>query len=262
MEDVKPLNQPSRVKQLEQELEQIHQKVAEDYKEVKTHKFFKADSQPNANLPAAETPPANTKDSQRDKPTYLEEEQMVGMAQHIKSEVTADKPTVLPVGGAAGNKMKLVFKVSLILLTIALLVAGGFYLVGALTKNQREEVVSWGDCIQAKGSVIQDSYPRVCVSQDGQRFTELIVVTPTPLATPTIDEVILPDYSVIDSCEIRGCGAELCQDTEAESVYTICEVKPEHSCYKQAVCERQADDECGWTQTAELVNCLAQYEAQ
>ncbi len=38
---------------------------------------------------------------------------------------------------------------------------------------------------------------------------------------------------------------------------TTCEYKAEYACYQSASCERQTDGKCGWTQSADLVACLA-----
>ncbi len=56
-------------------------------------------------------------------------------------------------------------------------------------------------------------------------------------------------------CIITGCSGQICADRE---VSTTCEVKPEYACYQQARCERQADGQCGWTQTPEFQKCLNQ----
>ncbi len=123
MEENNPLNQQpsSKIKELEQELDQLHQKATQDYKDAKTHKFYKGPDQPTF------TPPVNTEGSagaqppQQTKPTYLEEKQLAGMSAPIKPQEKA------------GGKAKLIFKISLVLLLLALLVAGVFYLIGAMS---------------------------------------------------------------------------------------------------------------------------------
>ncbi len=56
-------------------------------------------------------------------------------------------------------------------------------------------------------------------------------------------------------CRPTGCSGQLCADTE---VNTTCEYLEIYGCYKTAVCERQKNDECGWTVTPELKACLRQ----
>lgn len=58
-------------------------------------------------------------------------------------------------------------------------------------------------------------------------------------------------------CVRGGCGGELCNGPEEESMASICVARPEHACYREAACERQADGACGFTQSAELSACLA-----
>jgi hypothetical protein len=55
-------------------------------------------------------------------------------------------------------------------------------------------------------------------------------------------------------CFKTGCSSQVCAD---RSVVTTCEFRPEYACYQKAMCERQRNGECGFTQTAELTACLA-----
>ncbi|HSE33850.1 MAG TPA: DUF6748 domain-containing protein [Pyrinomonadaceae bacterium] len=54
-------------------------------------------------------------------------------------------------------------------------------------------------------------------------------------------------------CIKTGCSGQVCSDQE---VITTCEYRSEYACYQRAKCERQANGECGWTQTKELTSCL------
>jgi len=54
-------------------------------------------------------------------------------------------------------------------------------------------------------------------------------------------------------CMKTGCSGQVCSDKE---VMTTCEYRAEYECYKKATCERQANGDCGFTQTPELVACL------
>ncbi len=58
------------------------------------------------------------------------------------------------------------------------------------------------------------------------------------------------------ACVRSGCSGELCVE-EGADVASICIARPEHACYAQARCERQADGQCGWTQTPSLAACLS-----
>lgn len=55
-------------------------------------------------------------------------------------------------------------------------------------------------------------------------------------------------------CIKTGCSSQVCSDRD---VVTTCEFRPEYACYQKAICERQRNGECGFTQTAELTACLA-----
>ena len=54
-------------------------------------------------------------------------------------------------------------------------------------------------------------------------------------------------------CKATGCSGTVCSD---QDVVTTCEFKAEYACYRDATCTRQADGQCGWTQTPELDACL------
>ncbi len=57
-------------------------------------------------------------------------------------------------------------------------------------------------------------------------------------------------------CVLTGCGGTVCAD---QHQFTTCEARPDDVCYKDAICEPQADGHCGFTETAELTSCLASH---
>jgi hypothetical protein len=58
-------------------------------------------------------------------------------------------------------------------------------------------------------------------------------------------------------CATAGCsGVECVEADAAESLMTTCEYLDVYGCYDGATCERQADGQCGWTQTDQLAACL------
>ena len=57
------------------------------------------------------------------------------------------------------------------------------------------------------------------------------------------------------ACVVGGCSGTICSDRN--DMMSTCEYKAEYGCYKTASCGRQADGQCGWTQSAELTACLA-----
>ncbi len=65
---------------------------------------------------------------------------------------------------------------------------------------------------------------------------------------------VQPDGSQASGgCVITGCSAQVCAE---EEVITTCEFRPEYACYTNAVCEKQQNGQCGWTQSAALAQCL------
>ena len=61
------------------------------------------------------------------------------------------------------------------------------------------------------------------------------------------------DTASTKPCMKTGCSGQVCSD---QDVMTTCEYRTEYECYKKGACERQANGECGWTQTKELTSCL------
>lgn len=60
-------------------------------------------------------------------------------------------------------------------------------------------------------------------------------------------------------CSVGGCSQQICGEAgEAEEIVTTCEYREEYSCYVHSRCERQQNGECGWTETSELKQCLAE----
>ncbi|OGY59317.1 MAG: hypothetical protein A3F24_00190 [Candidatus Colwellbacteria bacterium RIFCSPHIGHO2_12_FULL_44_17] len=58
---------------------------------------------------------------------------------------------------------------------------------------------------------------------------------------------------ITKACVPTGCSGQVCSDTK---VFTTCEYKPEYACYKNAICERQADGVCGWTENPMFTSCI------
>ncbi len=56
-------------------------------------------------------------------------------------------------------------------------------------------------------------------------------------------------------CVKTGCSGQICAEGER---FSRCDWRAEYSCYRQAVCERQADGTCGFTKTAQLQACLGE----
>jgi hypothetical protein len=59
--------------------------------------------------------------------------------------------------------------------------------------------------------------------------------------------------STAKSCRPTGCSSQICSD---EDIASTCEFRPEYACYKNGECKRQANGQCGWTQSAALLACL------
>ena len=143
---------------------------------------------------------------------------------------------------------------------VLLAIVGGIAV--ALSQNGAEQpisaaVTSFEECVAAGNLVMParrslgaggESYPRQCRSADGQLFVEEIISND-------------PGQGLglqANGCAVAGCSGQLCVSAdEAGDIVTTCEYRAEYVCYEEASCEPQADGKCGWTQTEEMSQCLA-----
>lgn len=80
------------------------------------------------------------------------------------------------------------------------------------------------------------------------------VVSPTPALSPSPSATPAASARAKSGCFITGCNGEICSNRK--DMVSICIFKEEYACYKQAVCEQQANGQCGWTQTPQYQSCL------
>lgn len=64
---------------------------------------------------------------------------------------------------------------------------------------------------------------------------------------------------VSGGCKVTGCSSEVCSETD---VVTECTYQEKYICFQKALCARQTDGKCGWTQTKELQLCQAQFDEE
>lgn len=62
---------------------------------------------------------------------------------------------------------------------------------------------------------------------------------------------------VLGPCYVGGCSGQIC--SEDQGIVTTCDWQDEYACYQGGLtkCERQTNGACEWTQTSELLACLA-----
>ncbi|OIP80041.1 MAG: hypothetical protein COT39_00870 [Parcubacteria group bacterium CG08_land_8_20_14_0_20_48_21] len=103
-------------------------------------------------------------------------------------------------------------------------------------------ITDFTDCVAA-GYPVAESFPRQCRTANGRLFVEDVTVDDAP-----------PNSRARDGCVITGCSGQLCAD---EELVSTCEYKEEYACYRNALCVRKDDGACGWVETMEIVECLA-----
>jgi hypothetical protein len=79
-----------------------------------------------------------------------------------------------------------------------------------------------------------------------------------PVCVNGMWEMQCPNAGGGGGCARAGCSSQLCVEaSEAGGIASTCEWRDEYACYQAAPCERQADGQCGHTQTPELQRCLS-----
>lgn len=70
------------------------------------------------------------------------------------------------------------------------------------------------------------------------------------IPTPTTSQTLR------NGCVVGGCSGQLCVDENIDDgTATTCEYSELYGCYKEAICERQENGQCGWTQTQAFLQC-------
>src|SRR3990167_3236644 len=139
------------------------------------------------------------------------------------------------------------------LVGIAIILAIVSALMLSFIQNSKQErlytITNFDECVAA-GYPIMESDPPQCATPDGRIF---ISGSQVHLLPPVSSE---NGNSTI--CVVAGCSGQLCVSAEeAGDIVTTCEYRAEYACYGEASCEPQANGKCGWTETTELKQCLA-----
>jgi hypothetical protein len=111
------------------------------------------------------------------------------------------------------------------------------------------------------------------MKEDNTMFAKLVLFFPQNKPEP-ISQTMISTFKIKDghqqllyandgnskgSCVRAGCNGELCIDTlenqGGRTLTSACEFKEEFNCLKQALCERQIDGTCDWTETEEYLEC-------
>lgn len=174
------------------------------------------------------------------------------------SSVPASKNSARQTVETVGDVKSSTNTKSLILLAFALFFI--ILLFGAIMViNNKPQIASYSDCVNAPGNIVTQSYPATCITKAGERFVqELTEDEQKPLLSSM--SITSPSPISTNDCQISGCSGEICQNADEEPIITDCLYLEKFACYADARCEKQADDNCGWTQTDELTSCLEKYE--
>lgn len=146
-------------------------------------------------------------------------------------------------------------KMFLIVMLAVLLLVAGF--VGTVRTGNLVEVpvaLSFSDC-EKRGYQVIEAPLRRCSTPEGISFIEVKEMTDTSFVLEKEPVAPTLESEVPRACMVRGCSSQFCVE-ESDPGFSTCEYKAEYACYKSAVCTRQANGICGWTQALELTTCL------
>lgn len=130
----------------------------------------------------------------------------------------------------------------------------------------------WAGIVRVKIEITSETGTTVSIVSLGQAFTteeKRILLTSVTPDKSSQTQISVGDYRLMfnvvpqtipavtnssGKCYVGGCSAQLC--TDQLDMVSSCEYTASYACYKTAVCERQVNNRCGWTQTPQLSSCL------
>ncbi len=139
------------------------------------------------------------------------------------------------------------------------LIAGLLLSLSNIAKKQRMYAISTFEECKNEGYPIMESFPEQCATPDGRTFVNDTQAVPVENPNAGMPAPGTP-YLTSNGCAVSGCSGQICiSEEEARNGGSVstCEFRAEYACYQNAVCEPQATGKCGWTQTPELTQCLA-----
>jgi hypothetical protein len=138
---------------------------------------------------------------------------------------------------------------------------GSWYWEGTFRIELRSKT---GDVISStfatsEGEWMQQGYvpfTATMIFETDEKVADLVFIKENPSGMPENED----EYSIAvnihtgsDGCVITGCSSHICSE---EETFSTCEFLDHYACYKNAICERQVNGLCGWTQTPELLECI------
>jgi hypothetical protein len=188
-----------------------------------------------------ETPDTSTDTETLAVPTpvkpIMSEENEVGLNEVVVFDTIAIKPVELVEDSRCSSDVVCI-QAGTVRLAVEV-VAGGRVLEEVVTLNEKKSIAGFDVTLTTVTPYPRMSVPRL---ESEYRFSFTVVKTPVePVA----------------KCFVGGCSSQVCSDSP--DVVTDCMYREEYACYQTAVCERQANGSCGWTETPALTSCLQQF---
>lgn len=148
-----------------------------------------------------------------------------------------------------------------ILVVLAAFAAGAWYMFDAkdeaepstmvVSEERREECMNFMMVAQFPTGGAADEFLSACLRG------EPVLPHETGEEEPS-SETSSPVSSVGPGCAVGGCSSQICGEAgEVEDMASTCEYREEYACYQVARCEKQSTGSCGWTETDEYNQCMA-----
>ena len=149
--------------------------------------------------------------------------------------------------------------IAVLVLTLLLVVMSYFRASSQMSSSQIQRatgVQSYEQCVQA-GYPLNNAIPPQCVTPDGHLFNAPQYENSSATVPLQQNPAGRTSTRAGRGCVVAGCSNQLCIEASmARDVLTTCEYRAEYGCYKEARCERQRNNQCGWARTMQLEQCL------
>jgi eight-cysteine-cluster-containing protein len=111
-----------------------------------------------------------------------------------------------------------------VVVTLTTTVVLALIFLGSMRDNEESsaddsvQIDSFADCVAA-GNPVQESFPRVCTSEDGSTFVEEV----EPENGEYYGSSTLAECSQNSDCQVGGCNAEICgSEADARDSVSVC----------------------------------------
>lgn len=155
-----------------------------------------------------------------------------------------------------------------VLVVLAVVAAGAWYLLDgreaaemqtqnpAVSDERYEQCMNFMTVAQFPAGGAADDFLAACLRGEPVLPEDIGEVPPPSDVSPFNETPVTTNVG--PGCAVGGCSSQICGEAgEMDDVVTTCEYREEYACYQSARCEKQSTGSCGWTETEEYSQCMA-----